>query len=284
MPSASFAGANADTAPLSAATDRRRNLSQRILSGIVLGPLALVLAFEGGAVFDLALAAAAAVGFDEWLRIVAGRRIGVMAPAPLLVVALYLLSGLTASFAGLLVLTGLCFASLRRRAGAPLLAAAGLPYVTATALGLIWLRDSQGGGWTLLFFLLIAVWATDIGAFFIGRAIGGPRLAPRLSPNKTWAGAGGGLLAAAGVAAFWCAIIVGASRPAVGLALAIALSIASQAGDLFESAIKRRFGVKDSGALIPGHGGMLDRIDGLLFAAPVFAGAHALGLTAGLTP
>jgi phosphatidate cytidylyltransferase len=122
--------------------------------------------------------------------------------------------------------------------------------------------------------LLLVVWTTDIGAYFAGRSIGGPKLAPRISPGKTWAGlvggmaaAGlvGGLLTALAGAGFWLAAGLGALLAAV-----------AQAGDLFESRLKRHAGVKDSGHLIPGHGGLLDRIDGLVFAAPTFALVVAL--------
>ncbi|MGA9009357.1 MAG: phosphatidate cytidylyltransferase, partial [Xanthobacteraceae bacterium] len=117
-----------------------------------------------------------------------------------------------------------------------------------------------------LLFLFAVVWATDIFAYLVGRSIGGPLLWPRLSPNKTWSGAFGGFLGgvAAGVAVAYAS---GGTRGAVAGALAFALSLVAQCGDLFESAIKRRFGVKDTGHLIPGHGGVMDRLDGFLVAA-----------------
>ncbi len=116
--------------------------------------------------------------------------------------------------------------------------------------------------------MLLVVWASDIGAYVAGRAFGGRRLAPAISPGKTWSGAAGGLLAAA-----LAGLALGASGGRLGGAVlvAVVLGIASQAGDLLESAIKRGFGVKDSGSLIPGHGGLFDRLDGLLAAAPVAA-------------
>ncbi len=135
---------------------------------------------------------------------------------------------------------------------------------------LAWLRLVPNTGAVDALFLLGAVWASDIGAFAAGRSLGGPRLAPSISPSKTWSGAAGGLLAAilAGAAVAGAAgggAFAGASAAAV-------LAIAAQAGDLVESATKRRCGVKDSGRLIPGHGGLLDRLDGLIAAAPVAAG------------
>jgi phosphatidate cytidylyltransferase len=113
------------------------------------------------------------------------------------------------------------------------------------------------------------VWCTDIGGYFAGRTIGGPKLWPRVSPNKTWAGAAGGfvlsLLVAAGFA------MNGFGRMAPLLLIAAALSVASQLGDLFESAVKRRFGVKDSSHIIPGHGGLMDRLDGYVAAVVLAA-------------
>lgn len=146
--------------------------------------------------------------------------------------------------------------------------AAGLPYIGATALALLWLRTDPVSGFRAVLFVLLVVWASDIGAYAAGRALGGPRLAPAISPGKTWSGAAGGLVAAALVG-----LALGGSggRLAGALLAALLLGLASQAGDLLESAIKRGFGVKDSGSLIPGHGGLFDRLDGLLAAAPVAA-------------
>lgn len=142
---------------------------------------------------------------------------------------------------------------------------AGLLYVLLAAAALSWLRADPGVGRTNLLFLLLLVWASDIGAYASGRAIGGPRLAPRISPGKTASGALGGLAAAVlvGVAA---ATISSTAVIRAG-ALAGLLGMVAQAGDLAESYAKRRFGVKDSGRLIPGHGGLLDRVDALLAVA-----------------
>jgi phosphatidate cytidylyltransferase len=145
----------------------------------------------------------------------------------------------------------------------------GVLFIGVGWLGLLLLRD-RPGGLPNLFFLLLVVWANDIGAYLAGRLIGGRRMAPKLSPGKTWSGAGGGLVCAVfaglGVALAFHTSQAGQFR-AEGLAAAI--SILAQVGDLLESAMKRKFGKKDSGDLIPGHGGALDRVDGLLTAAPV---------------
>jgi phosphatidate cytidylyltransferase len=146
----------------------------------------------------------------------------------------------------------------------------GLVVLALTAISLVWLRQGETGR-LAIYFLLAAIWATDTGAYFAGRAIGGARLAPRISPKKTWSGAIGGAVSAVAVA-LAISLIVGerpnASRFAV---LAVGVSVAGQLGDLLESAVKRRFDVKDSGKLFPGHGGVLDRIDSLLVAAPFTA-------------
>jgi phosphatidate cytidylyltransferase len=146
----------------------------------------------------------------------------------------------------------------------------GVAYVGAACLAFLWLRHDPANGLAIVFWLLAVVWSTDIGAYFAGRIIGGPKLAPSISPKKTWAGLGGGMLAA--TVAGLIAAKVGGDEPLRLGAASAALAIAAQAGDLFESSLKRRYGVKDSSALIPGHGGVLDRIDGLLAVALVFGG------------
>jgi len=147
----------------------------------------------------------------------------------------------------------------------------GALYLPTACLALIWLRYAPELGGMVVFWLVAVVWATDTGAYLVGRIVGGPKLAPRISPKKTWSGLLGGALAAAAVG------LATAMVSGMGGALALALSSAvlallSQVGDLIESRLKRRAGVKDSGTLIPGHGGLLDRVDGLL-AAAVAAGA-----------
>jgi phosphatidate cytidylyltransferase len=138
----------------------------------------------------------------------------------------------------------------------------GMLYILPSYVALILLRGAESGRATVLFLMLV-VWAGDIGAYLVGRLVGGPRLAPSISPGKTWSGAAGGTL---------CAVLAGLAvapaHPVAACVLALVLSIVAQAGDLLESAIKRHFGVKDSGRLIPGHGGLLDRLDGVVAAAP----------------
>lgn len=148
----------------------------------------------------------------------------------------------------------------------------GILYLALASIALYWLRvQTVPSGFVLVLFLLLVVWTSDIGAYFAGRGIGGPKIFPSISPNKTWSGSIGGVIAAT-----LCTALLkpsfGLNGSHLGLAVAaIGLSCVSQAGDAFESALKRKFDIKDSGNIIPGHGGVLDRLDALLLAAPVMA-------------
>jgi phosphatidate cytidylyltransferase len=268
-------------APLSAADNR--NLYYRIASGVVLGPLVLLLAFLPYRAFDVVIAVASAIGLGEWLKLITGRTLWWPYTAPFVVLAIYWLYGIGDALYALAAVAALIGTAIGRGLGGRGLVALGLPYVGLTMLALAWLHDPFNGGWPVLLFVFVTVWATDIGAYVVGRTLKGPRLAPAISPNKTWSGFFGGLGFAV-IAALCLSLALNASRPIQVVALAVGLSLLGQGGDLFESAMKRRFGVKDSGNLIPGHGGMLDRIDALLWAAPSFAVLHSLGLTAGLSP
>ncbi|HET9810115.1 MAG TPA: phosphatidate cytidylyltransferase [Sphingomicrobium sp.] len=139
--------------------------------------------------------------------------------------------------------------------------AAGFAYALAAALALLWIRDRADNGMALVLWVFLVVWTTDIGAYFTGRGIGGPKLAPAISPGKTWAGFYGGVVAATLLGGAW-ALFTGL-HPVV-LLLAPLFAVAAQGGDLFESWMKRRAGIKDSGRWLPGHGGVFDRLDGLL--------------------
>jgi phosphatidate cytidylyltransferase len=148
-------------------------------------------------------------------------------------------------------------------------AAYGVLYIAPACLVLVWLIETpQGPGWTLMLFA--ATWSADIGAFVVGNVLKGPKLWPRFSPNKTWAGFIGGLVAAVAASVAVAAAFMRLSLAGAGL-IGLAGGLGTMAGDLWESMLKRRFGVKDSGDLIPGHGGLLDRVDGLMFAVMVFA-------------
>ena len=157
----------------------------------------------------------------------------------------------------------------------------GFVYCLLPAISLLWIRERAefegiGSGFDLLIWVFLVVWSTDIGAYFAGRAIGGPKLAPSISPNKTVAGLIGGVLAATILAGLW---VYAVKLPATLLSLAPPLAVAAQMGDLFESGLKRRAGVKDSGTWLPGHGGLLDRLDGLV---PVSVLTAAMMMAGGL--
>lgn len=154
--------------------------------------------------------------------------------------------------------------------------ALGLVYASAALVASVAVRLDPVWGFAALMFVLLIVWVTDIGGYFAGRGIGGPKLWPRVSPKKTWAGAAGGFIASLAVAGGFAALGLGRLLPL--LLLGGMLTVASQLGDLFESAVKRHFGVKDSSRIIPGHGGLLDRLDGYVFAVVM---AALIGMTRG---
>jgi phosphatidate cytidylyltransferase len=152
----------------------------------------------------------------------------------------------------------------------------GFVYSLIPALALLWIRERDAHGLALLVWAFVVTWSTDIGAYFAGRSLGKRKLAPTISPNKTVEGLFGGIVASALFGGAW-ALATGLG-PAL-LALAPVFAIAAQAGDLFESGMKRRAGVKDSGSWLPGHGGALDRLDGLVPVATLTAAAQLMGLT-----
>jgi phosphatidate cytidylyltransferase len=174
-----------------------------------------------------------------------------------------------------IALGGLLAAAVARGSGArPIDAAYGVLYIAPAGLVMVWLIETrQGAGWTLMLFA--TTWAADIGAFLVGNLLKGPKLWPRFSPNKTWSGFIGGLVAAVLAAVAIAAWFMKLSLEGAAL-IGLAGGLATMAGDLWESILKRRFGVKDSGDLIPGHGGLLDRVDGLMFAVMVFAVARSI--------
>ncbi|MFL5284688.1 MAG: phosphatidate cytidylyltransferase [Rhodopila sp.] len=261
---------------------RWSDLRLRVLSASVLAPLALACIWFGGVAFTL-LVAMISVGLAyEWLQLC--ERL-ITPPAALSFLALPAATVLTALGhpVGALVLLAAATAAASAHAGGisaskPL--AFGIPYLGLGSLALVWLRLLPETGRADVIILLLVVWASDIGAYLVGRIVGGPRLAPAISPGKTWSGAAGGLLAAVAVGLI-ASFILGGATPLRAAGLAALTGCVSQIGDLFESHLKRRFGVKDSGWLVPGHGGLLDRLDAVLFAAPL-VGLLALILGAGV--
>ena len=253
-------------------------LRSRIISAGVLAPAVLAIAYGGGPLFDLLIITVAALCGREWVRLVgpeAGRLVAELSIGFL--IAVLVVTRVAGVLPGALLLAVLSIALhlivAARLPGRPLIAL-GVPYIGAGTMALLWLRHQPADGQCLTLWVLLVVWATDSGGYVVGRMIGGAKLAPRVSPNKTWAGAYGAI-AAAGVLGVIVAWLCGARLPWFAGLVAIVLAVVAQAGDLWESAVKRRFGAKDSGALIPGHGGILDRVDGVIAAAPILAVFHA---------
>lgn len=263
--------ANAGTAP---AVAERDSLALRAASALVLALIAVGATLLGGPAFDLLVAAGAGVLVWEWDRLCGEGRFGLAGVALLAAALATVLAaslGLTASAVAMVLGGALVVDRLAAALGSPHphWRGAGALYVGLPAIALLWLRD-EAHGERLVLWLFIVVWATDIGAYAVGRLVGGPHLAPRLSPHKTWAGLGGGIVAAA-VAGAAVARGLASADAGVLTALSAALAVVAQLGDLAESAIKRHFSVKDMSGLIPGHGGLFDRVDGLLAAAPAVA-------------
>jgi phosphatidate cytidylyltransferase len=258
-----------DAAPAAVVEQGSQNLLMRVIAALVLAPSAIAIAYAGGW-FWLGLVTLAAIGlYVEWLTIVGARTPRVMAAGivTLFGAAVWLGIGrIGATY--VIVALGVIVAAVlspHRRGWAAL----GGCYAFAALIASVAVRLDQVWGFTALMFVLLIVWVTDIGGYFAGRGIGGPKLWPRVSPKKTWAGAIGGFVASLFVAAGFVAFGLGKTGPLV--LLGAVLSVASQLGDLFESAVKRRFGVKDSSHIIPGHGGLLDRLDGFVAAVVLAA-------------
>jgi phosphatidate cytidylyltransferase len=241
------------------------NLLLRIIAALVMAPLAIAIAYVGGWLWT-GLVTVASIGlYIEWLTIIDARkpRLVLVGVLILLAVGWVDVGHINGIYLSALVVLGV-FAVGLLSSDRRLWTAVGMGYALAASVGSSAVRLDPLWGIAALMLVLLVVWATDIGGYFAGRLIGGPKLWPQVSPKKTWAGAIGGFAASLGVAAGFAAFGLGKILPM--LLLGAVLSIASQLGDLFESAVKRRFGVKDSSHIIPGHGGLLDRLDGFVAA------------------
>ncbi len=253
-----------------------------MISAAVLAPLALAMVWIGGWALAAFIALAALMMGREWSRLSALQPPS-LAPAALAAVTLaaIVLAALGAWTWATALLTLASTAALSwglvRRPLAWL--GAGILYIGLPCLALLWLRALPAWGLETLVWVLALVWAVDTGAYFAGRAIGGPRLAPRISPSKTWAGLGGGVAVALVVGA--AAALLSGARVLPLVLVSGGLALVEQAGDLMESAIKRHFHVKDAGRLIPGHGGLMDRVDGLM---AVLLAVAALTMASGRSP
>lgn len=259
----------------------RNDLVLRLASAVVLAPVALAAAYFGGWPASLITAGFAAVVTLEWLYIVGGgqvpgpRETAMAVAAAACVAAAVLAAGMAAIGTGaLIVLLGAVLVTAIYRDA---WRGGGVIYAGIFGISLLALRRDPQYGLAAVTVIFAVAWATDSAAFFAGRLIGGPKLWPEVSPKKTWSGFWGGF-ATGTVAGLLAMAAFRIPFKVVPVLLVAGLAIAVQLGDLFESALKRRFGLKDAGRLIPGHGGLMDRVDGLIFAAFV---AMAIGLARG---
>jgi len=245
----------------------RSNLTLRIVSSLVLAPLAIAAAYFGGLVFAAFWAVAALAVLWEWQTLVcADERNPVLATGALTLAGAGLLIMLERPGIAIALIALGCFGAAALAANVRRMwCATGLVYAAALLIAPVLLRRDTSFGFAAILFLFVIVWLTDITAYFVGRAVGGPKLMPRVSPNKTWSGAIAGT-----VASMIGGVIVARGFDSGGLATAIVafvLSVISQVGDLAESAVKRQFNAKDASQLIPGYGGLMDRLDGFVAAA-----------------
>jgi phosphatidate cytidylyltransferase len=253
----------------------RESLQLRIVSAVVLAPLPIAAIWFGWPWLPLLTGVAAAVMAWEWGRLCRRGHFGqsgvVLVTVVLAAVAAAALASLTLALGTILLGAGVVLWAAREKQDLePQWTAFGALWVALPCVCLLWLARDGTTGRATLFWALAVVWATDIGAYAAGRTFGGPRLAPCWSPRKTWAGLAGGMACAA-LTGWATAVWLGISPALPVVLISAGLAIVEQFGDVAESVAKRRFGVKDSSGLIPGHGGLLDRVDGLLAVIPVVA-------------
>jgi phosphatidate cytidylyltransferase len=273
------------------------NLIQRIISGLALAAVALGVLYAGVRPFMAMVLLISAAMCWEWGHIVRGlgrgqdlgdagtkngaRRASMAIDTIFVIHVAAVLSGVllaglgVAALGVIVVVVGALIVTALRFGESGRLSALGVLYVGIPAIALLWLRGDEPYGFQAVLMLLLAVGFTDTGAFIAGRSIGGPKLWPRVSPNKTWSGLIGGVSAAGLVCGLFSAAIPGSSPLQLAL-MGVLCGLIAQAGDLAESALKRAFGVKDASQLIPGHGGFMDRMDGVVGAAAVAALVAAL--------
>ena len=262
MPSASIIDAIAGMAPHAEVASTVHTLRLRFISAAVLLPLAFGAAWLGGIWWVILVAVFAGAMAWEWSRIVTSNRSSAAAAIIAVAGAVELTHLGTATFALMVLALGAVLATVLARGERLGWQALGVFYVGLPSLAIVWIRDEPDGLAALAWMLTLVI-AVDTGAYVAGRSIGGPKLAPRISPRKTWAGLAGGIIAALLIGAIW-SFLLDLPRALPLILISGVLAAVEQAGDLAESAFKRRFGVKDSSQLIPGHGGVLDRVDGLL--------------------
>ena len=261
---------------------RARDIGLRAASALVLAPAAILATWAGGWWFAALIGAACVLLGREWARMSArGARHQVWGAVAAALIAVVLIAHVGHVPEALVTLVfGAALAGLfaRRLGQGGLDAAYGVLYLGWPAILFVWLRGTpEGLGWTVLLF--VTAWSADVLAYLVGSVLKGPKLWPRFSPNKTWSGFIGGLIGGLTAGALITASPwpdLGGLSVAWGALLGLTAAVATMAGDLWESALKRRYGVKDAGDLIPGHGGLMDRVDGLMFAVVVLAAARVL--------
>lgn len=262
------------TPPNVAATGSMSELAKRVVFGVLLAAVALGLLWSGPIGFALLILVISLVMAWEWGRVVRGtdQDITMLVHGVAVIAAICLAAIGYAALGAFAILIGAIIVALLQFGGRSVLSTLGVLYTGLPAVALLWLRSQEPNGFYAVLFLFLVVWSTDTFAYLAGRLIGGPKLAPTVSPKKTWAGLVVGI-AAATIAGWFFARWIG-SPPTTLALLSCVLAIISQLGDLAESALKRRFDIKDSSQLIPGHGGFLDRLDSLIpvaMAATLFA-------------
>jgi phosphatidate cytidylyltransferase len=266
QPKADLSGKEKMVKPISS------ELVLRFNSALILAAISLTATYAGPETFGLFILCASVLMSWEWCRVVRGRNfdaIFLLQIAAVISAGFLTLHGWPATAIGVIAAAAWASFWVQERLGLksdPWWSAAGFCYAGLPSIALIAIRQDPDYGFHAILYLFLVVWSADTGAFFTGRLIGGPKLAPVISPNKTWSGFIGGALAAGCVGTLFAIWLGRTSVPMLAL-VSIILAIVSQAGDLGESFLKRAFGVKNSSGLIPGHGGVLDRLDGLVLAA-----------------
>lgn len=268
--------AQSSAEPAAASGGGQRALLLRAVSGIALGLLALGAFLLGRPFFPAFICIFAILVAWEWGRLCSGRAIGTISAAVPAAVAAVAVAGFTRNYQlAAAIAVGAAplihLVALITRSRGPVWSGVGAAYLGLATVSMLWVYDRAW--WDTVLWLALVVIATDTGAYFFGRRFGGPKLAPRISPSKTWSGLLGGVLCAAAAGLIFTSVELGRLVWLAAL-FGAATALIAQAGDLFESIVKRQFGVKDSSGIMPGHGGLLDRFDGLI--AAVLAAAFAL--------
>ncbi|MDF2368668.1 phosphatidate cytidylyltransferase [Sneathiella sp.] len=252
------------------------SLQQRVISALVLAPIAIATLYFGGVYFLLFLIGAAAIMAYEWCHASLEKSPGLatLLTGASVVIALFLvqkgyfLQGIIVLVSGAVLMV--VAAIFLKKTDRMIWALTGPLCIGLPVIALIMLRGIPDAGFAVAFGLFLVIWATDIGAYFSGKSIGGPKIAPSISPNKTWAGLIGGIISAMIVAYLVNRYLMGGQAATIGvLGLGAICAILAQVGDFAESAWKRHFGIKDASNLIPGHGGVMDRLDGVFLTAPM---------------